>query len=93
MLSYIVQTYGKKNLNCRRVYPKVSGLSHDEINNNDKTLAEKQPKVMAAELTILTHKIAIQLHLVVESGTICSSRSRRCHICIFALYVSFLLWA
>jgi hypothetical protein len=32
---------------------------------------------MAAKLTILTHKIAIQLHLVAESCTICSSRSRR----------------
>jgi hypothetical protein len=31
---------------------------------------------MAAELTRLTHKIAIQLHLVAESCTICSSRSR-----------------
>jgi hypothetical protein len=31
---------------------------------------------MAAELTILTHKIAIQLHLVAESCTICSSCSR-----------------
>jgi hypothetical protein len=32
---------------------------------------------MAAKLTRLTHKIAIQLHLVVENCTICSSRSRR----------------
>jgi len=32
---------------------------------------------MAAELTRLTHKIAIQLHLVAASCTICSSRSRR----------------
>jgi hypothetical protein len=32
---------------------------------------------MAAKLTILTHKIAIQLHLVAENYTICSSRSRR----------------
>jgi len=31
---------------------------------------------MAAKLTRLTHKIAIQLHLVAESYTICSSRSR-----------------
>jgi hypothetical protein len=30
---------------------------------------------MAANITILTHKIAIQLHLVAESCTICSSRS------------------
>jgi hypothetical protein len=32
---------------------------------------------MAAKLTILTHKISIQLQLVAESCTICSSRSRR----------------
>jgi len=32
---------------------------------------------MAAKLTRLTHKIAVQLHLVAESCTICSSRSRR----------------
>jgi hypothetical protein len=31
---------------------------------------------MMAKLTRLTHKIAIQLHLVAESCTICSSRSR-----------------
>jgi hypothetical protein len=32
---------------------------------------------MAAKLTRLTHKIAIQLHLVAENSAICSSRSRR----------------
>jgi len=32
---------------------------------------------MAAKLARLTHKIAIQLHLVAESCTICISRSRR----------------
>jgi len=32
---------------------------------------------MAAKLTRLTHKIAIKLHLVPESCTICSSRYRR----------------
>jgi hypothetical protein len=32
---------------------------------------------MAAKLTRLTHKIAIQLLLVAESCTICISRSRR----------------
>jgi hypothetical protein len=32
---------------------------------------------MAAKLTKMTHKIAIQLHLVAESCTICSSHSRR----------------
>jgi len=32
---------------------------------------------MAAKLTSLTHRIAIQLHLVAQSSPICSSRSRR----------------
>jgi hypothetical protein len=32
---------------------------------------------MAAKRTRLTHKIAIQLHLVAENCTICNSRSRR----------------
>jgi hypothetical protein len=32
---------------------------------------------MAAKLTKLTHKIAIQLYLVAESCIICSSRSSR----------------
>jgi hypothetical protein len=34
-------------------------------------------RVMAAKLTRLTHKIAIQLRLLAGSCTICSSRSRR----------------
>jgi hypothetical protein len=38
---------------------------------------EATQRVMASKLTRLTHKIAIQLHLVAESCTICSSRSRR----------------
>jgi hypothetical protein len=38
---------------------------------------EAKQWVMAAKLTILTHKIATQLHLVLESCTICSSDSRR----------------
>jgi len=32
---------------------------------------------MAAKLSRLTHKIAMHLHLVAESCTICSSRSRQ----------------
>jgi len=31
---------------------------------------------MGAKLTRLSHKITIQLHLVTESSTICSCRSR-----------------
>jgi hypothetical protein len=41
------------------------------------TRREATQMVMAAELTGLTHIIAIQLQLVAESCTICSSRSRR----------------
>jgi hypothetical protein len=38
---------------------------------------EASQGVMVANLTRLTHKIAIKLHLVAQSCTICSSRSRR----------------
>jgi hypothetical protein len=38
---------------------------------------EATQRVMVAKLTRLTHKIAIQLHLVAESCTICSSHSRQ----------------
>jgi hypothetical protein len=56
-----------------RVYPKVSGLSRQRNTRLPLVLlVEKQHKLIR-----LTHKIAIQLHLVAESYTICSSRSRR----------------
>jgi hypothetical protein len=41
------------------------------------TCWEATQRVMVAKLTRLTNKIAIQLHLVAESCTICSSRSMR----------------
>jgi hypothetical protein len=41
------------------------------------TRSETTQRVMVTKLTKLTHNIAIQLHLVAESSTICSSRSRR----------------
>jgi hypothetical protein len=41
------------------------------------TRSEAIQRVMAAKLIRLTHKIAIQLHLVAESCTVCSSSSRR----------------
>jgi len=41
------------------------------------TRSEVTQIVMVAKLTVMTHKIAIQLHRVAESCTICSSRSRR----------------
>jgi hypothetical protein len=50
-------------------YPKVSGLSHNEINhnNNKHTLRSKKERIMAAKPTKLTHKIATQLHQVARS--------------------------
>jgi hypothetical protein len=41
------------------------------------TIWEATQRVMAAKVTRLTRRIAIQLHLVAESYTICGSRSRR----------------
>jgi hypothetical protein len=41
------------------------------------TRSEATQRVMEAKLTRLTHKITIQLHLVAESCTVRSSRSRR----------------
>jgi hypothetical protein len=38
---------------------------------------EATQRVVASKLTIPTNKIAIQLHLVAENCSICSSRSRR----------------
>jgi hypothetical protein len=54
-------------------------------------------KVMAAKLARLTHKVAIQLHIVAESCTICSSRSRRparklLDTPSYALHVPCLIW-
>jgi hypothetical protein len=60
-------------LNLRRCIQKFPDWVNKEIN----TRWEATQRVMAAKLTRLTHKIAIQLHLVAESCTICSSRSRR----------------
>jgi hypothetical protein len=61
---------------CRgtRVYTKVSGQSH---NKQRRRRQKATQRFMVAELTRLTHRTAIQLHLVAESCTICSSRSRR----------------
>jgi hypothetical protein len=43
----------------------------------DITRWEATQRLMEAKLTILTYKMAIQLHLVAECCTICSSRSRQ----------------
>jgi hypothetical protein len=49
----------------------------NEIKTTINTRWKATQRVMAAQLTRMTHKIAIQLHLVAESCTICSSHSRR----------------
>jgi hypothetical protein len=41
------------------------------------TRCEVTQRVVAAKLTSLTHKIAINLHLVAESYSICCSSSKR----------------
>jgi hypothetical protein len=59
-----------------RVYPKVSGLNQYDINNATiNTGCEATQRVMEVKLARLTHKTAIQLRLVTESCTICSSHS------------------
>jgi hypothetical protein len=64
-----------------RVYPKVSVLSRNEINYYYyyyyKHSLKPRQRVTAAKLTRLIHKIAIQLHLLAESCTICSARLGR----------------
>jgi hypothetical protein len=60
-------------MHSTRVYPKVSGLSHNEIKTTINTSWEATQRIMAGKLTRLAHKIAIQLHLVAESCTICGS--------------------
>jgi hypothetical protein len=42
-----------------------------------KTHSKATQMVMVAKLTILTHKIALELHLVAEGYTVCSSSSRK----------------
>jgi hypothetical protein len=76
VLSSFRKEYGIANY---EVYPKVSGLSlvNETYAYNNKHSLRSNAKVMAAKLARLTHRIAIQLHLVAESCTICSSRSRR----------------
>jgi hypothetical protein len=48
-------------------YPLTFGITH----------CEATERVMVAKLTRLTHRIAIQMHLVAESCTMSRSRSRR----------------
>jgi hypothetical protein len=41
------------------------------------TRSEATQRIMVAKLTRVTHKMAIQLHLMAQSCTICSARTRR----------------
>jgi hypothetical protein len=75
------QGYGKNKLciwkvrvwGCIQKFPDWVVTKYTLTTTNSRW--EATQRVMAAKLTRLSHKIAIQLHLVAESCTICSSRS------------------
>jgi len=83
-----MKTYGGVEIwGCKQKFPdwvdneinnnnKHNNNNNNNNNNNKNTVCEATQKVMGAELAILTHKITMQLYLVAESCTICSSRSR-----------------
>jgi hypothetical protein len=58
---------------CNQKFPDWVDNEITKIN----TRWEAIQRVMVEKLTRLTHKIALKLHLVAESCTICSSRARR----------------
>jgi hypothetical protein len=66
-------------VDIRRCIQKYPNWADNEINNNNKHKhsLRSYTKSYGTKLTTLTHKIVIQLHLVAENCTICSSRSRR----------------
>jgi hypothetical protein len=66
---------------CKRIFryrlsPEAFGYSFVYATTIN-TRWEATQRVTVAKLTRLSHKVAIQLHLVAESCTICSSRCRR----------------
>jgi len=73
-----VENFGGDNVLCKGV---SKSFRTESITNYTLTTtnarSEATQRVMAAKLTRLTYKIAIQLHLAAESYTICSSRSGR----------------
>jgi hypothetical protein len=90
--SYQRKTSSERNEVCDKYsrVPKGKVLLYDGVSKSFRTESvtkytltfgvtrrEATQRVIAAELTRLTHKIAIQLHLLSESCTICSARSRR----------------
>jgi hypothetical protein len=79
---FILSSYFLVASNYIRVYDGTSkSFRAESITKYRRTFGitcwEATQRVMAAKLTRLTHKIAIQLCLVAENCTICSSRSRR----------------
>jgi hypothetical protein len=70
--------YENRNEEHTRVHPNVlrDWVDNEIYAYNSNTRWEATQRVMAAKLTRLTHKIAMQLYLVADSCTICSSRSR-----------------
>jgi hypothetical protein len=82
-LSWVLMTRHDHIRGCMQKFPYWIGNEINNNNNNNNnnnhsnnTRWEATQRVMAVKLTRLTHKIAIQLHLVAERCTICSSRSR-----------------
>jgi hypothetical protein len=60
-----------------RTYEGASKSFRTESIKKYKVTAINTQTVMTAKLTRLTHELAIQLHLVAEGSTTCSSFSRR----------------
>jgi hypothetical protein len=77
--NYVLYCLSFRTIECIRGYIQtfpdwvIKKCTLTTINTSWETIQ----RVMAAKLTRLTHKIATQPHLVAESCTICSSRSRR----------------
>jgi len=80
--SFVLNNLSPSLLYWTRIYEGVSKSYRTEAITKHmlttiNTKWEATQRVMAAKLTRLTLKIAIQVHLVAESCTTCSSRSRR----------------
>jgi hypothetical protein len=69
--------YVRVFLRCVGYIQKFPDWVDNETKTTINTRWEATQRVAAVKLTRLTNEIAIQLHLVAESCTICSSRSRR----------------
>jgi hypothetical protein len=77
-LSWVAETMTCDQAYLLRCIQKFPDWVYDEVDTTTiNPRWEATQSVMATKLTRLTHKIAIQLHLVAESCTICSSHFRR----------------